>query len=250
MIVKNEEVNLPRCLDSASQLVDEIVVVDTGSSDRTKELAATKGAQVFDFAWIDDFSAARNESIRRSTGDWIFWLDADEWLDESNQFLVKGLLTSLDDRIAGYVMLQHSPTQYLWDGEPARAEDQIARQVRLFRSDPRIRWESRIFEQIRPSIRRAGGSIETTEIVIQHSGYQSAQCMHTRLVRNLRLIEMQNRDQPGDPYTLYSLADLLCAAARSEEAIPHLERCLEISPGNSLIWLRAAELLARIRQSN
>ena len=85
MIVKNEEANLPACLASAADLVDEVVVVDTGSTDRTKEVAARFGARIFDFPWIDDFAAARNEALRHATGDWILWLDADDRIDEPNR---------------------------------------------------------------------------------------------------------------------------------------------------------------------
>src|SRR5262249_25313011 len=85
MIVRNEEANLPECLESVADLVDEMIVVDTGSNDRTKEVALNCGAKVFDFPWVDHFAAARNESLRYATGRWIFWLDADDCLDEENR---------------------------------------------------------------------------------------------------------------------------------------------------------------------
>ena len=80
MIVRNEAERLPGCLESVADLVDEIVIVDTGSTDATKAVAARFGAKVkiFDFAWCDDFAAARNESLRRAGGDWVLWLDADD----------------------------------------------------------------------------------------------------------------------------------------------------------------------------
>src|SRR2546427_10591625 len=80
MIVKNEERALPACLEAARPWVDEIVVVDTGSTDRTREIAAGFGARVHEWAWRDDFAAARNESLRHTTGDWILALGADEVL--------------------------------------------------------------------------------------------------------------------------------------------------------------------------
>ena len=78
MIVRDEERNLEACLAPIAALFDEIVIVDTGSLDRTKEIARQFNARVFDFEWSDDFSAARNESMRHATGEWIFWLDADD----------------------------------------------------------------------------------------------------------------------------------------------------------------------------
>ena len=81
MIVRNEERFLPGCLESVRGLVDEIIVVDTGSTDRTAEIARSFGARVFDFEWRDDFSAARNESLRHAGSDWILYLDADERID-------------------------------------------------------------------------------------------------------------------------------------------------------------------------
>ena len=77
MIVKNEEANLPACLESVRGLFGEIIIVDTGSTDRTKEIALQHGAKVFDFPWVDSFSAARNECLRHATRQWIFWMDAD-----------------------------------------------------------------------------------------------------------------------------------------------------------------------------
>src|SRR3712207_5969033 len=85
MIVKDEEHNLPDCLGPVAGLFDELVVVDTGSSDRTKEVAAALGARVFDFPWCDSFAAARNESLRHATGDWVFWLDADDRIEEPDR---------------------------------------------------------------------------------------------------------------------------------------------------------------------
>jgi glycosyltransferase involved in cell wall biosynthesis len=92
LIAKNEAANLPACLHSAAGLVDEIIVVDTGSTDRTKEVAAGLGARVFDFAWCDSFAAARNESLHHATGDWILWLEADEHNAKNQRILLTATL--------------------------------------------------------------------------------------------------------------------------------------------------------------
>ena len=95
LIVKNEAEMLERTLPGLSRSADEIILVDTGSTDNTVEVAKKYGAQVHHFAWIKDFAAARNESLRHAGGDWIIWIDADEYLDEENLQLIKQqILTS------------------------------------------------------------------------------------------------------------------------------------------------------------
>ena len=81
VIAGDEETNLPRCLASVRGIFDEIVVVDTGSVDRTREVAREYGAKVFEFAWIDDFAAARNAALDHASGDYAFWLDADDVIE-------------------------------------------------------------------------------------------------------------------------------------------------------------------------
>ncbi len=85
MIVKNEEKVLGRCLDSLVDIMDEIIIVDTGSDDRTKEIAGRYTDKVYDFEWIGDFSAARNFASSKASGEYIYTADADEYLDEENR---------------------------------------------------------------------------------------------------------------------------------------------------------------------
>ena len=85
MIARDEQNNLPRCLASVRGLFDEIVVLDTGSKDRTIEIARSFGARVFDFVWVDDFGAARNAALARAKGDYAFWLDADDLIEPSER---------------------------------------------------------------------------------------------------------------------------------------------------------------------
>ncbi len=99
MIVKNEEKNLERCLSSYAPLMDEIIVVDTGSTDRTKEIAARFTDKIYNFEWINDFSAARNFSFEKATCDYIFSADADEVLDDVNRQQFAILKQVLDEEI-------------------------------------------------------------------------------------------------------------------------------------------------------
>src|SRR5580658_1936052 len=104
MIVRNEEASLRECLASVEGLWNDLVVVDTGSSDGTKAVAVAHGARVFDFPWCDDFSAARNESLRHALGDWVFWMDADDRLRSGSRPKLQGLLSELPDASDGYLM--------------------------------------------------------------------------------------------------------------------------------------------------
>jgi tetratricopeptide (TPR) repeat protein len=152
MIVKNEEANLSPCLESVTGLVDETIVADTGSTDRTRDIPARAGARVVDFPWVDSFAAARNESLQHATGDWIFWLDADDRLDEENQGRLRTLFAGLRDENAAYAMkCVCLPDQ---SSQAATVVDHI----RLFRNHPQARWKYRVHEQILPAVRRLGGN--------------------------------------------------------------------------------------------
>ena len=105
MIVKNEEAVLARCLDSVADLVDEIIIVDTGSTDKTKEIATRYTDKIYDFKWIDDFSAARNFSFSKATMDYIYVADADEVIDEENRKKFKTLKMAMLEEIEIVQML-------------------------------------------------------------------------------------------------------------------------------------------------
>jgi tetratricopeptide (TPR) repeat protein len=239
MIVKNEEARLPTCLRSVNGLVDEIVIVDTGSTDRTREIAAACGARVFDFAWVDSFAAARNESLRHATGDWIFWLDADESLDDDNRRKLRDLFADLKDEKAAYAMKQLSPLSR--PGGSVMAVNQ----VRLFRRCTELRWEYRVHEQILLAVRRAGHELRWTDIVIAHGGYQDATLSRAKLERNVRLLRLQDAERPDDPVTLFNLGWAYQQCDKLEESVRLLQRSLERVPPDYSIRPKLYSLLSR-----
>ena len=107
MIVREEEAVLERCLQSVMDVVDEIVIVDTGSKDRTKEIAAKFTDQIYDFLWCDDFSAARNFAFSKGTGDYLMWLDADDVLPESEKEKLLQLKALLSEKRYDTIMLPY-----------------------------------------------------------------------------------------------------------------------------------------------
>jgi glycosyltransferase involved in cell wall biosynthesis/tetratricopeptide (TPR) repeat protein len=230
MIVKNEEANLPACLASAKDLVDEIIIVDTGSSDRTKEVAAQHGARVFDFTWADSFAAARNECLRHAHGKWIFWMDADDRLDDENRGKFGTLVRRLPDELAAYAM--KCRCVYQSESDPSTVVDH----VRLFRNHFALRWEYRVHEQILMALRRLGGRVYGSDVVIEHVGYQDAEVLTRKHERDLRLLLMDHAEHPDDPYILFHLGWIHQGMGQYPEALPYLRRSLERSdPGDSIV---------------
>jgi glycosyltransferase involved in cell wall biosynthesis len=248
MIVKNEEANLPLCLGTVAELVQEIVIVDTGSSDQTKPLAAQFDARVIDFAWCDDFAAARNESLRHATGQWIFWLDADDRVDTDNRLRLRNLLASLPDDNRGYLMEYRSLKDFNCGGQSSS----VAR-VALFRSHANVRWQYRVHEQIQASVEQNGARLERTNIVIDTVGHQQADVVRAKLERNYRLLLLENAEHPGDPITLWNLGRTALRSDHVAEAADWLRRTLATGAVfedriQALIYGQLAEALCRLRR--
>lgn len=194
MIVRNEERFLEDCLKSLIGVADEIVVVDTGSTDRTKEIAERYGARVFDFPWRDDFSAARNESVERCHGEWILYIDADERLGPVDKDAVRADLSR-----PGFnaFTVRYRPISWFT----------TFREYRIFRNDPRIRFEGIIHETVMPSVEKAGGEdglfVGDSIVSIDHVGYDGDLARKHR--RNLPLLERHAAALPENTFLRYRL---------------------------------------------
>jgi tetratricopeptide (TPR) repeat protein len=228
MIVKDEEEKLAACLESVSGLVDEMIVVDTGSTDETIAIARRYGARVFESAWCDDFSASRNESLTHAKSDWILYLDADERLHPDQQDAIRTLL--FDKSVGGYTLIIEGRHVL-----PEGPVDQVNAYPRLFRRGPGIRFHGRVHEQIGPSIERSGYRIVASEIRIVHLGYDASdEVIHQKCQRNLKLLKQELRDDQDNGYTLFQIGNTLCVLGENDEAEMHLQRALEaraLSPG-------------------
>jgi glycosyltransferase involved in cell wall biosynthesis len=213
MIVRNEERNLPLCLESVQGLFDEIVIVDTGSTDRTKEIATAFGGRVLDFPWIDDFAAARNVSLANATGDFVLWLDADDVIEPQQKGKLAALLKSL--RI-------DTPTAYalrcICNIEGGAAQI-IADQPRLFPRMEGMRWVYRIHEQIIPALHQARVPVVWTDVAIQHTGYADPVVHENKRQRNFRLLCRELAERPDDPFIYYYLGTLSFERKLWQEAL-------------------------------
>jgi hypothetical protein len=247
MIVRDEAANLAACLATAVDLVDEIIVVDTGSTDATREVARQWGARVHDFPWCDDFAAARNESVRHAGRPWIFWLDADDRIDEANRSRLRRLFAGLSDENAAYLMRYVA----LDDGAPGRTS--AVDHARLFRNQPLVRWHYRVHEQILPAVVRTGGTIRQSDVVLHHLGYRDAAVVRRKLERNGRLLELDAEDHPDDPVVLFNLGRTRLRLDRVADAVPPLARSVRDLPAGLAHIRRTAyaflvEARCRLRQ--
>lgn len=238
LIARNEEANLPICLASTADLFAETIVVDTGSTDRTREVAAELGARVFSFEWVDSFAAARNESLRHASGEWIFCLDADEHLDEANREKLWALLRGLGANNVCYAMQVRSRVV------KSRQIHAAVGRVCLFRNHPEHRWRYRVHEQILPALQSTGASLCWADIAIEHSGYEDSALGRRKMERNLRLLELEHEENPNDPFILFYLGWTHLDLGRAADALPLLRRAQE-NVGQTapyLPWLFALEV--------
>jgi glycosyltransferase involved in cell wall biosynthesis len=201
MIVRNEEHNLPRCLESVRGLFDDMIVVDTGSTDRTKEIAWEFGARVVDFAWIDDFAAARNVALDHATGDYAIWLDADDVIEPSHRKNLEMLLEQLrPGSLDTYTLRCVCDT--------SEGGHLVVDQPRIFPLRQDIRWLYRVHEQLIPALSKAGCQMHWTEIVVRHSGYADPVIHEQKRQRNLALLNKELAERPNDPFIYYYLGTL------------------------------------------
>ena len=221
MIVRNEAARIERVLSCARQFCDEMIVVDTGSTDNTVELAQKMGATVHHFAWINDFAAARNFSFSKATGDWILWLDADDWLDADTIEIGKRIKSELLEKCATDVVF--CPYDYAQDEQGQNVLMQ--RRERFIRRSAGLRWVGRIHECIDQDGSKA---THTPEFVVRHDNPPSH--AETKKGRNLSIFESYIDIQTATHRELYLYGGELRAAGRLEDSARVYERYLETWP--------------------
>ncbi len=215
MIVKNEEETIARCLDSVKDAVDEIVVVDTGSTDRTKEIASGYTSSVYDFEWIHDFSAARNFSFSKATKDYILWLDADDVvLDEDLQKL-KALKIKLDPTVDIVMMKYNLGTDK--SGQPSTTYYR----ERLIKRANNYKWQNPVHEYINLT-----GKILRVDIAITHKKTKQ------RTSRNLEIFEhMVQAGKELSHRNCFYYARELNVNGKYDEAAMYFEKFLDQEGG-------------------
>lgn len=247
MIAKNEESNLPRCLTSLLPLADEIIIVDTGSDDRTRDLSRVFGAKVYEFPWNGDFSAARNESLAHATCRWILVMDADEVLSPLDH---EKLRQQLSEKAAAPHAFAIVSRNYMlqvnrekWQANDGRYPLEEAAggwvpstKVRIFPNGKGIVFENPIHEIVEPSLERTGIPVSDSEIPVHHYGFLDEERITAKKLSYYELGIKKLAEKEHDLKALYELAVQAGELARHEEAAELWEKALALNPAMEVAW--------------
>ncbi|MDB6023464.1 MAG: glycosyl transferase group 1, partial [Pedosphaera sp.] len=238
LIARNEEKFLGQCLQSVRGLARQIVVVDTGSTDRTVEIAKSHGAEVFEFAWCDDFSAARNAALEHATGDWILVLDADE------ELMAEHRETILQEMKSAPVMGWRLPI--IDEGRETEGRSYVPR---LFRNAPGLFFVGRIHEQIFSSLevrcQEWGLENRLGKTALLHHGYtKEVVASRDKIARNLRLLELAVEELPDEPNLVMNLGLELVRSGQLEAGLGKYREALALMSA-----LPASQVVPELRES-
>lgn len=219
MIVKNEQDNLPRCLESIKDIVDEMIIVDTGSTDSTVEIAESYGARVYHFPWNGSFSDARNYSLKHASGDWIMIMDADDELPGSEKQAVLDLAKTGDADAYFFETISYV-------GDKPGVDVLKNLNLRLMRNGKGYFYSNAIHEQIYCNIKAVNpsASIVNKDIKVYHYGYLNKNIEeHNKRARNISLLEKELEEKPGYAFALFNLGSEYYATGDNVKAIKYFE---------------------------
>lgn len=251
MIVKNEEKNIRRALSWGRDILWEQIVVDTGSTDRTVAIAQEMGAKLFHFSWIDDFAAAKNYAIEKASGDWIAFLDADEYFSPEDAAKLLPLLEELEEdgfcaASASWVQLDGSEEQlsektgeglnwqFTVKADGSRGISLAGTQIRLFRNRPGLRYRGRVHEKLCLE----GGELlcadKSRELSILHTGYTPEELKEkNKAERNILLVKKELEDHPEDYKLMTYLGDSYFEQKNYAEAAGWYQKAARRLPENA-----------------
>lgn len=257
MIIMNEERFLENCLNSVKDLVDEIIIIDTGSNDNSKEIAKKFTDKVYDFKWNDNFSDARNFSLSKASGDWILYLDADEVIAEFDKEKIKKIIElneaeayffnwrnyTNDTNISGFI----SSNGKRYKESKVAEGFCISKVLRFFKNKKQYFFEGQIHETPANSIKNDGGRIFDTDVVIHHYGELDKVKLLEKKEHYIKLLKqrLENKDfkEKSEDYVCYELAIELININKNKEAIEYLKKAIEISEEYPYLYNLAAQYL-------
>jgi glycosyltransferase involved in cell wall biosynthesis len=258
MIVKNEAETIGQCLLSVHSLVHEIIVVDTGSTDRTREIAAAFGATIYDFPWINDFSAARNFSLSKASGTWILVLDADEVISEQDAAAFLQLTASDHSDTAYDFVTRNYITDFSsmgWTANTGTYSREEAgygwfpsNKVRLFPRREAIRFEYPIHEIVENSLKEAGIAVKRSNIPIHHYGKIDRARDLVKGESYYLLGRAKLKEMKDNPKFISELAIQGSGLGRDEEALDLWRQVVRLEPNNAEAFMNISALLIKLER--
>jgi tetratricopeptide (TPR) repeat protein len=234
MIVREAEKLLPSTIGSVASIVDEIVVVDTGSRDGTIEVARHYGAQVFHHPWADDFSAARNACLAHVSGEWILWLDAGETLAEEARSSLRQFIEAEAQTGEAYALFVQTPAAV---GHVSG--EQVAR-IRLAPNRPELRFTGRVRESLLPAMNATGVVVEALDWCIMRTEREhDVEIKKAHAQRDLQLADLQIAELGSSVEMVLARADALATLGRSREAIEAYRTAIVSAERSSTVMLEA-----------
>ena len=246
MIVKDEENNLARCLSSVKPIVDEMVIVDTGSTDRTRDIAEFFGDRVYEFEWSNDFAAARNFSISKANGDWILIMDADEVISPQDYDRIRKLTAKKPKGPAAYSIVTrnycYKANTIGWipnDGQYAHEEAAhgwlSSEKVRLFSGKNAIIFEGAVHEMVEPILKKRNINIKKCGVPVHHYGRLNTDKLDNKGRIYYEIGRKKLAENGGDIGAIRELAIQATVLEKNSEAIELWQEFISMEPGNLAI---------------
>ncbi len=228
LIVKNEEKYLEACLRSVQDICADIVIVDTGSSDATIDIATRYTSQVFSRPFADDFSAARNAALDHVRTDWVLFLDADEQFAPDEAAQLPAMVRAAPADVFGYRVLRYNffATGGFYSG----------RQLKLFRHHPQIRYRRKINESVTEAIGEAGGTIADAPVILNHFGHcRPLEARTAKAWRYINLMKAQLADKPHDAILHGYIGLILRTLGHFAEAVEWSQQAIALAPNSATV---------------
>ncbi|MBI4448766.1 glycosyltransferase [Candidatus Woesearchaeota archaeon] len=258
MICRNESEHLPAALASVKGLSDEIIIVDTGSTDGTIDIAKQHGTVVLSLPWNGDFSAARNESIRMASKEWILFIDADEVIAASDHSKIRELCAH--PTMMGWILDQRNYTDdhtyYGWQPcdtyKECRASGFFVSPItRLFRNDKRISFVNKVHEEVDTAITSIGGEIAYAHIPVHHYGYLKGEAtLAQKRDTYLALAFEDIKARPEHAKGYYEVGKIYKSMGKHEEALKMLAKAASIDPLYKLVYTNIGDVYAKIGEDD
>jgi len=259
MIVKDEARHLAECLEGISQIADEICIVDTGSTDETVEIAREYDARTSVFIWCDDFSAARNESLRQCTGDWVLVIDADERIAPEDVAKVRALAEGPTNVCHRFVTRNYTNTETVGEFRPCAPDDPWARgfagwypsvKVRLFPNRVGARFEGRVHELVHQSLERQGIEPVLCDVPIHHYPFlRTPEQILEKQERYLHLGHEKLAAHPDDPNAYAELGNQYADVRDYASAAGAYRESLKRDPSNPVVMKDLGGVLHLLKRS-